>query len=226
MAPDETRPEESDESDPTELSLGDVVACARDIVLYAPLALVLDAPQLLPKLAEQGKQHVRNAQALGPHAWRRIQNRLVSTAETVGGQAGEVLRQFGLVPSPPSTGPAPAAGRTGSTDRAPGTSDRAGTDTGTRNGNGASGEGAGSGLRRSSALDPTGNQDDGDDGAAAPASPPVDTLAIPDYDSLSALQVVDRLPGLTAPELEAVRAYESAHRGRKTILNKAAQLHT
>lgn len=60
--------------------------------------------------------------------------------------------------------------------------------------------------------------------AAAPPSPAVDELAIPDYDSLSALQVVDRLPGLTAGELEAVRAYEAAHRGRKTILNKAAQL--
>jgi hypothetical protein len=215
MAPDETRPDETDESDETEPSLGDVVACARDIVLYAPIALVLDAPQLLPKLAEQGKQHVRNAQALGPHAWRRIQNRLVSTAETVGGQAGEVLRQFGLVPSPSSTGPAPAAGRTDGADR---------TGRAPRSRGGATTNGSGDRLRGGSVVGaPT---DDGGDGAAAPASPPVDTLAIPDYDSLSALQVVDRLPGLTADELEAVRTYESAHRGRKTILNKAAQLQT
>jgi hypothetical protein len=51
-----------------------------------------------------------------------------------------------------------------------------------------------------------------------------DTLAIPDYDSLSASQVVPRLDGLTAPELEAVREYETATRGRKTILNKVVQL--
>ena len=38
------------------------------------------------------------------------------------------------------------------------------------------------------------------------------TLAIPDYDSLSASQVVPRLAGLTADELEAVRAL----RGRRT----------
>jgi hypothetical protein len=57
-----------------------------------------------------------------------------------------------------------------------------------------------------------------------PAAPHVDSLAIPDYDSLSASQVVTRLEGLSPAELEAVRAYESAHRGRKTILNKAAQL--
>jgi hypothetical protein len=57
-----------------------------------------------------------------------------------------------------------------------------------------------------------------------PAAPAVGSLAIPDYDSLSASQVVTRLEGLSADELEAVRAYESAHRGRKTILNKVAQL--
>ena len=54
--------------------------------------------------------------------------------------------------------------------------------------------------------------------------PDVADLAITDYDSLSASQVVTRLPGLTLDELEAVRAYEAAHRGRKTILNKIAQL--
>jgi hypothetical protein len=50
------------------------------------------------------------------------------------------------------------------------------------------------------------------------------TLAIPDYDSLSASQVVPRLSSLSESELEAVRIYESDHRGRKTILNKIAQL--
>jgi hypothetical protein len=65
--------------------------------------------------------------------------------------------------------------------------------------------------------EPTGN-------GAAEASPAVGELAITDYDSLSASQVVTRLAGLTGDELEAVRAYEVAHRGRKTILNKIAQL--
>jgi hypothetical protein len=53
---------------------------------------------------------------------------------------------------------------------------------------------------------------------------PADGLAIPDYDSLSASQVVSRLAGLGPAELDAVRAYEAAKRGRKTILNKIAQL--
>ncbi len=49
-------------------------------------------------------------------------------------------------------------------------------------------------------------------------------LAIPQYDSLAASQVVARLEGLTASELDAVRRYELAHRGRKTVLGKIDQL--
>ena len=63
-------------------------------------------------------------------------------------------------------------------------------------------------------------------GPAAPSGPPVDVeaLAVPDYDSLSASQVVPRLASLTGDELELVRRYEQANRARKTILNKIAQL--
>jgi hypothetical protein len=69
-----------------------------------------------------------------------------------------------------------------------------------------------------------------------PAMPPVlssiptyDTearadLPIPGYDALSASQVVERLSGLPASELDAVYAYEAAHRQRRTILGKIEQL--
>jgi hypothetical protein len=59
-----------------------------------------------------------------------------------------------------------------------------------------------------------------------PSEPPVDVegLAIHDYDALSASQVVPRLAGLADDELELVRVYEAGTRGRKTILNKIAQL--
>ena len=58
------------------------------------------------------------------------------------------------------------------------------------------------------------------------ASPPMqaEELAIPDYDSLSAVQVVPRLDGLTAEELVDIESYESALRRRRTILNRVAQL--
>lgn len=68
--------------------------------------------------------------------------------------------------------------------------------------------------------------------APAPAAEPArarsgagaDDLAIADYDSLAASQVIPRLAGLGPNELDAVRAYESSHRARKTILGKIAQL--
>ena len=67
------------------------------------------------------------------------------------------------------------------------------------------------------------------EGAPTPAggdasAPLVEALAIPDYDELSASQVVERLDGLDAASLDAIRRYESAHRGRNTILGKIAQL--
>jgi len=62
--------------------------------------------------------------------------------------------------------------------------------------------------------------------ASAPAAnvPSVDALPIPDYDELSASQVVERLEGLDRESLDAIRAYETEHRGRNTILGKIAQL--
>jgi hypothetical protein len=68
----------------------------------------------------------------------------------------------------------------------------------------------------------------------APAGPPdaawrtdvpaSEALPIPDYDELSASQVVERLEGLDHDSLEAIRRYETDHRGRNTILGKIAQL--
>jgi len=60
--------------------------------------------------------------------------------------------------------------------------------------------------------------------ASTPAGAPAPGLAIPDYDELSASQVVDRLDGLAPSALEAIRVYETAHRGRATILGKIEQL--
>jgi hypothetical protein len=203
----------SDPPESPEYTLNDVVAMARDIVLYAPISLVLDAPELLPKMAEKGKQHMRNARALGPHALRKVQNRLLATAETVGESAAALFEQLG--------GPSGADGRAADGDAAADRQrDPSSPSSWSSSSAGADDRTTGSGGRTADVADPNEN------GArpATPPSPAVDELAIPDYDSLSALQVVDRLPGLTADELEAVRAYEAAHRGRKTILNKAAQL--
>jgi hypothetical protein len=54
--------------------------------------------------------------------------------------------------------------------------------------------------------------------------PSSEALPIPDYDELSASQVVERLEGLDRESLESIRRYETEHRGRNTILGKIAQL--
>jgi len=59
---------------------------------------------------------------------------------------------------------------------------------------------------------------------ASSSAPNEAQLAIPGYDSLSAAQVVQRLGALADTELDSVRRYEEAHRGRRTILGKIDQL--
>jgi hypothetical protein len=61
-----------------------------------------------------------------------------------------------------------------------------------------------------------------EDGRPAPRGVP--RLAIADYDDLSASQIVDRLEGLAAEDLQAIAAYEAANRARNTILTKIDQL--
>ena len=166
-----------------------------DIVRYAPIAILLDGPSLLPKLAEQGKVHMGNARVLGRRAVRQAEPQARRLLQGLGEQAGDLLKVVGLVPPDDDEPPAPRR-----PPRAARTAEPVAVDTAAaRHGN-------------------------GDTPGPAVAGPAVEELAIPDYDSLSASHVVNRLPGLTSDELEAVRAYEAAHRGRKTILNKVAQL--
>jgi hypothetical protein len=60
--------------------------------------------------------------------------------------------------------------------------------------------------------------------AAGAAPDSAHALPIEGYNELSASQVVERLTGLSPDDLRAVREYETAGRGRKTILGKIEQL--
>lgn len=64
----------------------------------------------------------------------------------------------------------------------------------------------------------------GADTGATPARDTAVDRAIPDYDTLSASQVVRRLDGLKPRELRAVVRHELANRGRRTVLHRAEQL--
>lgn len=64
-------------------------------------------------------------------------------------------------------------------------------------------------------------------GIAEPIAVAADTpieLPIDGYDSLAASQVVVRLATLTDDELSVIRSHESTHRNRRTILGKISQI--
>ena len=181
-------------SDDDKTPLDRLVDQAADLFVFAPIGLFFEGPSLVPKLAEQGRVHARNARLFGQFAVRHGEAELRRRVGDMEQQAEGVLRMFGLLPE--EEAPTPAGPPASGVDEA-----HAGAGDVPVSGNGH-------------APAPV----------AAEPGPDVEDLAIPDYDSLSASQVVTRLEGLTPTELEAVRSYESANRGRKTILNKVAQL--
>lgn len=63
-------------------------------------------------------------------------------------------------------------------------------------------------------------------GTDAPGTdaPGTDDLPISGYESLAAIHVVERLGSLTLAELDLIERFEAAHRGRRTILARVAQL--
>ena len=65
---------------------------------------------------------------------------------------------------------------------------------------------------------------DVDDGSPSAPIPSSVELALPDYDQLAATHILSKLGGLTGAELDAIEAYESAHRHRRTVLGKITQL--
>lgn len=60
--------------------------------------------------------------------------------------------------------------------------------------------------------------------ARAPVDGLAEQLPLEEYESLAASHVVARLDRLTAPELRRIQAFETANRGRRTVLGKIEQL--
>ena len=184
-----------------------------ELGLYAPLGLALAARDSLPDLIARGRQQVTSqvalAKMMGQYAVKEGEKDMRKRAEDV----SQTLSALGILPEPnPRPGPTPATPGPGTVPTPPPETTGVAAD-GSASSNGA-------------APSPNGK-------AAAPSAEPEPPavrsradLAIPGYDTLSASQVVQRLAGLAADELEAVRDYESGTRGRRTILSKIGQLQT
>jgi hypothetical protein len=171
-----------------------------DLVLYGPVGFLAEAHELMPRLAETGRHQldhqVRTARMIGQFVVTFGRHKAEHTIRRLGDQASPAANPAAEPPSPRLVAP------------------------------------------ELMVVAPAPAAADVDDQAAeieiavrgaepAPPTSPVplgDDLAIPSYDMLAASQVVPRLDGLTESELDAVRRYETAHRGRKTILGRIAQL--
>jgi hypothetical protein len=177
---------------------------ALDVFVYAPLGLLFSARETIPQLAEKGRQYVAAALAMGEYAVGQGRDQAGKAVRQAGDQAGQTLSVVGglaagrrRVPPRPTT--APAARSTAPPSSPPPPPAPEGVAARIE----ATGEAGGNGQV---------------------TAPSVESLAIPGYDTLSASQVVQRLGGLSADELEAVRAYEDSSRKRKTILARVQQL--
>jgi len=143
------------------------VGAVLDVFVFAPLGFALDARELVPKLAERGRNQFALLKVVGQFVLNK----------------GRADADRKLQPKPPAstvTHTTPPAAHTSPTAR----------------------------------VRPTAT-------ATTSAS---SSLPINNYDTLSASQIVPRLAGLRPEELARVRAYENAHRRRRTILGRIAQL--
>lgn len=206
--------------------LDEAVEQALDAFLYAPIGLLFDGPARFPKLVRNGRSQVTNARMMGMFAVQMGRNEVTKRATELDGPVLDLLRGLGLVPGATPT-PTPAPTPTEAADAAPAepapataSADQAAAEKTPAKARTAKKGPAKKGPAKKATAKKAAARKAVE---AAPAQAPSE-LAIPDYDSLSASQVVTRLRGLSDAELEAVRAYEAATRGRKTILNKVQQL--
>ncbi|MBI2703986.1 MAG: hypothetical protein HYX32_01660 [Actinobacteria bacterium] len=169
---------------------------ALDLFVFAPVGFVAEAPSLLPRFVKRGRDQVAMVRALGLYAIHRDTGALQDVVEHHP-STRSTLQALGLVRH------ATKAERRNGSGRASTATLTSVPDPGDAD------------VPTPVPVEPEGSQDPGVDPA---------TLAIPDYESLSASQVVPRLESLTTTELEAIRQYENGNRARRTILNKIAQL--
>ena len=199
-----------------------------ELFVYAPVGLLYEYPEVIPKLVKRGRSQVQLARLLAHMAANQARAGadgdrpgglppLDTLAAVVGPGLGEAAGAacsllarlatdlgvaVGLAPQPPPAGERPRP---------------AGPPPGTADDHDAAAGAGGSGSAGSRA--PATPQPGDGDGGQGP-------LPIAGYDSLTAREVIGLLDDLSPRQRQQVRAYETANRGRKTILAKLNQLET
>lgn len=174
-----------------------------ELLLYAPIGLLYDRDEVLPKLVTRGRSQVQLARILGQLAVQRgqgaVEDRLVDVLGTAGNGLAKAITELGAAvglapPDAAGTTPAPPAGSTpGPAPTTPLTD----------------------GIVPPAA--PTGAAD-------GPAEATPRPLPIAGYDTMAARDIIPLLADLSAAQRLVVGDHERATRGRKTILHKIEQL--
>ena len=214
---------------------------AVELLVYAPIGLAMFAKDTVPtfmkmfvargqtevaqrrKTAEtQAGQYKTIGQMAVKYGGPEVRRQAEAAAGTVRKRAEDTLAAVNAVTTPPPT-PRTGSGTNGST---PNASAPAATTPPARTASTTTTSSTSTSKPKTpkSPVAPNVEAQTGESAAPETSSPRQDALAIPDYDLLSATQVIDRLVGLARPDLLAVQAYETAHRARTTILGKIAQL--
>ena len=206
---------------------------ALDLLLYLPVGLALSAAEEVPKLTAKGRAQlggqIAMAKVLGQFAMTQGRKELSRRFSPAPGSSRPAASSP-AAPPPKRQEPAGAQGPPGGSDDADRVApDVAGEDllVPSEQEVGRVGKAIAAEVPPPTPMIATeaGGLAAGTDGTAgADGAAGAGGLAIPGYDSLAASQVVQRLAGLAADELAAVGAYESAHRGRRTILTRVRQL--
>ncbi|MCP3909413.1 MAG: hypothetical protein GY713_00495 [Actinomycetia bacterium] len=91
----------------------ELVEAALDLFVFAPLGLAIGSSELIPVLAQRGREHVRNAQAVGKLAVNMGQQKLVDAINDPESPVTDILRGLGLLgehAADPTPEPAPTSG--------------------------------------------------------------------------------------------------------------------
>ncbi|MFN8022512.1 MAG: hypothetical protein U0Q03_13380 [Acidimicrobiales bacterium] len=196
-------------SDPTGGGSRDPFELLLDLALYAPVGAAITLRSELPKHVRQGRQALENrvqlARFIGQLAVQTGQRELAKrlreqreqreAADTGSAGGGDPLVQIEQVEQDVSHDGETADHTAGTTEAPLGTTVDTAVDT---------------------AVDTH--------AAVVDDVPSAADLPIRDYESVPAINVVERLRSMSPDEIELVRRFEVAHRGRRTILAKIDQL--
>lgn len=177
-----------------------------DLFVYAPVGLLYEYQEVIPKLVKRGKSQVQIARVIGqvavkgggPDAFTMAAN---GVANMLARQVTEIGTALGLAPRPGDSPPGRSAGPPPprAADQPPPPRPA---------------------LEPASEPEPPIEVSEAEDVEEAEDRP----LPIAGYEGLKAKEIIVLLDDLEPGELERIRAYEEANRARKTVLGKLDRL--